>query len=187
MPQAVTDGPEQDALMYEYMKGVFSGRNDKASLKKLEESVDKAEAGAITCKDWYNYVALLHKAGGGTIKDKSEFEGIVLPILFCRCYTVKEKLQYVPAMKMYRKTPLAGELAGFDYRESVKALEIPAFFISGESDYNCPWKLVEEYCEIIDAPDKEFYLIPDAAHSPLWENPAVTCEILKKIKERTLK
>ena len=99
---------------------------------------------------------------------------------------MKEKLQYVPAMKMYRKTPLVEELDGFDYRESITSLEIPAFFLSGESDYNCPWELVKEYAEIIDAPDKEFFLIPDAAHSPLWENPSATCEILRQIKERTI-
>lgn len=186
MAQPVTDGPEQDALMYEFMRRVFTEKEDAKSLKKLEESIARTETGEIVCKDWYNFVALVHKAGGGTIKDKSEFEGIVLPILLCRCYTVKEKLQYVPAMKMYRKTPLAEELDGFDYRESITSLEIPAFFLSGESDYNCPWELVKEYAEIIDAPDKEIFLIPDAAHSPLWENPSVTCDILRQIKERTI-
>ncbi|MBP5606703.1 MAG: alpha/beta hydrolase [Lachnospiraceae bacterium] len=185
MAQAVTDGPERDALMYDFMRKVFTDRGDRASLKKLEASVEQREDGVVACKDWYNYVALLHKAGGGTIKDRSEFEGIVLPILLSRCYTVKEKLQYVPAMKMYRKTPLAEELDGFDYRTSLTSLEIPVYFISGESDYNCPWELVGEYCDIMDAPDKEFFLIPDAAHSPLWENPSVTCDVLRQIKERT--
>ena len=185
MAQAVTDGSEQDSLMYDFMKHIFEDKGDRASLKKLEESVEKTEDGGIVCKDWYNYVALLHKAGGGTIKDKSEFEGIVLPILFSRCYTVKEKLHYVSAMKMYRNTPLSKELEGFDYRVSVTSLEIPVYFISGESDYNCPWELVEDYCDSIEAPDKEFFLIPDSAHSPLWENPSVTCGILKQIKERT--
>ncbi len=185
MAQVVTDRPERDALMYDFMKGIFTDRGDSASLKTLEASVERTEDGEIVCKDWYHYVALLHKAGGGTIKDKSEFEGIVMPILFCQCYTVKEKLQYVPAMKMYRNTPFNKELEDFDYRESVTSLEIPVYFISGESDYNCPWELVEEYCDIIDAPDKEFFLIPDAAHSPLWENPSMTCDVLKQIKERT--
>lgn len=85
MAQVVIDGPKRDALMYDFMKRIFEDRGDRASLKKLEESVEKTEDGAIVCRDWYNYVALLHQAGGGTINDKSEFEGIVLPILFCRC------------------------------------------------------------------------------------------------------
>jgi hypothetical protein len=45
--------------------------------------------------------------------------------------------------------------------------------------------LVEDYEKKLDAPDKDFYLIPDSAHSPLWENSEKTCEILKQIKEKT--
>ena len=184
MAQCVTDSSDQDSLMYEFMENKFIESGDTYSLRKLQSSIEIDESGNIRCKDWYNFVALVHKAGGGTIKDKTEFEGIVLPILFGKCYTVKEKLNYVPAMKMYRTTPLYAELEGFDYRTEITSLEIPVYFISGDTDYNCPWKLVEEYCELIDAPDKGFYLIPDSAHSPLWENPETTCDILKQIKEK---
>lgn len=184
MAQCVTDGPDRDELMYEFMKDVFTCGNDRSSLKKLEDSITRSDDGRISCKDWYNFVVLVHKAGGGTIKDKTEFEGIVVPIILSRCYTVKEKLYYVPAMKMYRKTPLEDELNDFDYRKTITSLEIPVYFISGDTDYNCPWKLVEEYCDLIDAPDKGFYLISDSAHSPLWENPKETCDILKQIKEK---
>ena len=182
--QCVTDSSDRDNLMYEFMENVFLSRGDDHSLRKLQSAVDIDEDGNIRCKDWYSYVKLLHKAGGGTIKDKTEFEGIVLPVLFCKCYTLKEKLSYVPAMKKYRTTPLYSELEGFDYRREITSLEIPVYFISGDTDYNCPWKLVEEYARIIEAPDKEFYLIPESAHSPLWENPEVTCDILKQIKEK---
>lgn len=183
MAQTVTDSSDCDTLMYGFMKDVFSSRGDEASLKKLEASVERGDGGSVICKSWYDYVYLLHKAGGGTIKDKSEFEGIALPVLLCRCYTVGEKLSYIPAMKKYRTTPLYKELEGFDYRTEIPKLDIPAYFISGEYDYNCPWELVEEYESILEAPDKGFYRIPDAAHSPLWENPGETCGIMKRIKE----
>lgn len=185
MAQAVTDSDEQTELMYNFMKEVFTSHNDKASLKKLEECVDKPNDGSIQMKaDWADYVYLIHKAGGGTIKDKTEFEGVVFPIIICKCYTVSEKINYVKAMKMYRTTPLAKELSDFDYRTEIPKLSIPVYFISGEYDYNCPWELVEDYENILEAPDKGFYLIPDAAHSPLWENPEKTCEILRQIKEK---
>lgn len=52
MAQAVTDGSERDALMYDFMKRSFEDRGDRASLKKLEESVEKTEAGVIPSFDW---------------------------------------------------------------------------------------------------------------------------------------
>lgn len=184
MAQCVTDSPENDTLMYDFMKEVFTERNDKKSLNKLEASVEINEEGQVVCKDWYNYVYLLHEAGGGTIYNQSEFKGITLPILFCKCYTVKEKINYVTAMKMYRKTQLSKDLDHFDYRKEITKLQIPAYFISGEYDYNCPWELVEEYNNILDAPDKGFYKISNSAHSPLWENSEETINVLIEIREK---
>ena len=183
MAQVVTDSDEQTKLMYDYMKEFFTSRDDKSSLKKLEKYVEVTEENVKLTADWADFVYLLHKTGGGTIKDKTELEGIVLPIIFCKCYTVSEKINYVKAMKMYRTTPLNAELSDFDYRKDIPSLDIPAYFISGEYDYNCPWELVEDYEKKLDAPQKGFYLISDAAHSPLWENPEKTCEILRQIKE----
>ena len=70
------------------------------------------------------------------------------------------------------------------YQGTFDLLPRKAEFFSGEYDYNCPWELVEDYCGILDSPQKSFYKIPDSAHSPLWENPKETCDILKQIKEK---
>lgn len=187
MAQCVTDSGEQDTIMYDFMKDVFTERGDAKSLKKLEAAVDQLADGSVKCKNWLDYVYLLHDAGGGTIKDKTEFEGITLPILLAKCYTIKEKIGYVKGMNVYLKTrtPLKEALEDFDYRKEIPELKIPAYFISGDTDYNCPWELVEDYCNILKAPDKGFFLIPDAAHSPLWENPEVTCGIMRQIREAT--
>lgn len=185
MAQCITDSYENDTLMYDFMKKVFTRRGDKRNLDKLESSVDHIDNGKVKCRDWYSYVMLLHTAGGGTIRDKDEFQGITWPIITAGCYTLKEKINYVVSMKMYRTTPLASELDGFDYRESLTELKVPVFFISGEYDYNCPWELVKEYNEKISAPAKGFYKITGAAHSPLWENPDETCRMLRDIKENT--
>ncbi len=185
MAQCVTDSADNDTLIYNFMKDVFTRRSEDRNLKKLEGSVEHLEDGNVRCRDWYSYVYLLHDAGGGTIRDKSEFAGITWPIITCRCYTILEKINYVRGMKMYRTTPLAGELDDFDYRESITSLKVPAYFISGEYDYNCPWELVEEYCSILDAPGKAFYKIKDSAHSPLWENAAESMDVMKKIREMT--
>ncbi|MCR4730074.1 MAG: alpha/beta hydrolase [Saccharofermentans sp.] len=185
MAQCVTDSEENDTIMYNFMKNVFGSRGDKRNLARLEDSVTHLDSGNIKCNDWYVFVDLLHEAGGGTIKDKSEFEGITWPIITAKCYTLTEKIGYVKGMKMYRKTPLAEELDNFDYRKTITGLEVPAFFISGEYDYNCPWELVRDYCETVSAPQKKFYKIINAAHSPLWENPEETCRVLREIKENT--
>lgn len=184
MAQVVTDLSERDQLMYDYMKSVFEIRKDKNSLKELESAIYYDEDG-IHCKAWGKYVMLLHKAGGGTTYNETEFVGVDLPIILAHCYTIPEKIGYLKGLKMYKNTAFENEQKGFDYRESLNEFEIPVYFISGEYDYNCPHPLVEEYCYKITAPDKAFYKIENAAHSPLWENAEDSFNVFVEIKEKT--
>ncbi len=184
MAQPVTDSTERDRLMYEFMKAEFTSRGDRKNLKKLDKITEMSEDG-IRCKDWYSYVMLLHEAGGGTIRNESEFTGIDIPIMLSHCYTIPEKINYIRGMKMYRKTAFADEMKDYDLRKELTEFEIPMFFISGEYDYNCPWPLVEDYADTLTAPQKGFYKIKDAAHSTLWENEEESYIVLEEIKEKT--
>lgn len=186
MAQAVTSNNDRDTIMYNFMKEVFEKRNDKKNLSKLEKSVIHLDDNKVECKDWPSFVFLVHNAGGGTIKDKSEFTGIIIPILKSHCYTIKEKFNYIRGMKMYRNTPFYADVTSKDYRTLIPKIDIPVFFISGSSDYNCPWPLVEEYYNLLDCPKKDFKLIDNAAHSPLWENPKETVNYMIEMQNELL-
>ena len=58
-------------------------------------------------------------------ENESEFEGIVVPILRAHCYTLKEKLDYIKGMKMYRTSTLDQELDNKDYRKTDLVFDIP--------------------------------------------------------------
>ncbi|NLG05903.1 MAG: alpha/beta hydrolase, partial [Clostridia bacterium] len=117
MAQYVCDGAENDTYIYDFMKDIFTERNDKRRLKKLEQIVIKQEDNKVVCKDWYSFIYLLHDAGGGTTLNETEFVGIDIPIMQSHCYTAKEKVDYILGMKMYRKTAMSEEMKGVDYRE----------------------------------------------------------------------
>lgn len=184
MAQVVTDLSERDQLMYDFMKAIFEERNDKKSLRNLEKAVHY-EDGKLCCNDWGQYVMLLHKAGGGTTYNETEFIGVDLPIIMAHCYTIPEKIGYIRGLKMYRKTAFEADSKKFDYRVSLNEFEIPVYFISGVYDYNCPQPLVRDYCDKIAAKDKKFYLIDKAAHSPLWENAEDSFKVFLEIKEKS--
>lgn len=181
MAQVVTDSPERDTLMYDFMKDIFEKRKDQKSIRQLESMVDSLPDGWKKCHNWYSYVYLLHEAGGGTTYNENEFWGIDMPIIMSHCYTITEKINYIKGMKMYRKTTFNDETDDYDYRDEINEFDVPVYFLSGEYDYNCPWPLVKDYYEKIKAPDKGFFLIKNAAHSPLWENAKDSCDIMKRI------
>lgn len=184
MAQVVTNSYENDTLMYNFMKKIFTERNQTSKLKELEKEVTHLDNDYVKCNDWGKFVMLVHDAGGGTILNKSEKNSITLPIIFSKCYTIKEKFDYIKGLNLYKKVQL--EKDDFDYRESINKLDVPTYFISGEYDYNCPWSLVEDYCSKLDSPKKGFYKITNSAHSPLWENYNETIDALLKIKEETI-
>ena len=184
MAQVVTNSYENDTLMYNFMKNVFDSRKQTSKLKELEKVVTHLDNDNVKCNNWGKFVNLVHDAGGGTILNKSEKDGITLPIIFAKCYTIKEKFNYIKGLKLYKKVQL--ENGEYDYRKSISKIDVPTCFISGEYDYNCPWELVEDYCNKIDSPKKGFYKITNSAHSPLWENYSETLNVLLKIKEETI-
>ncbi len=178
MAQIVTCDDENDTYIYDFMKKVFTQRKDKGRLRKMEKCVVHLDNGRVKTNNWAKFIGLLHDAGGGTIRDKSEFEGIVIPIMKCKCYTFKEKMDYIKGMYFYRTTKLKEEESQNDFRKSAPKIEIPIYFLSGAYDYNAPWPLVEEYCDQLDAPVKRFYSFAESAHSPLWEQPEEAVKIM---------
>lgn len=179
MAQVVCSNSDNDTEIYNFMNKVFTERKNTAALKKLESLVNHVDGGKVECKDWVGFVYLLHKAGGGTIKDKDEFTSIDIPIFMSHCYNLKEKFSYIPSIKMYRESTFVDESKKLDYRKDIPELKIPVYFISGDYDYNCPWPLVKEYYETVTAPEKDMILVSDAAHSPLWENSVPVIEFMK--------
>jgi len=61
------------------------------------------------------------------------------------------------------------QLYDIDLREDYKKLEVPVYFFLGRHDINAPTSLVEEYYDIVDAPDKEIVWFEHSGHNP-WIN-----------------
>ena len=46
------------------------------------------------------------------------------------------------------------EMLKIDFFSSITSLSIPVYFCSGRYDYQTPYALVQEYCDVIEAPIK---------------------------------
>ena len=183
MAQVVSHDSDNDTLIYNKLKEVFENKKQNSKLKSLEKNVEHLDNDKVKITNWDVVINLVHDAGLGTIKDKSETKSITIPLILSSCYTIKEKINYIKGLKLYKRSTLHKENLNTDFRKSLTHFEVPIYFISGEYDYNTPWPLVEEYYNLIDAPKKGFYLVKDSAHSPLWENSKDTVSVLKDLME----
>jgi len=95
----------------------------------------------------------------------------ILTLLFSPHYRLKEKLNYRNALK--NQMPLLKSL--FDKVDTIDihkfGLEyaIPVFYILGDKDYQTPHTLARTFFDKISAPQKEFFLIPNAGHNAMHD------------------
>lgn len=75
--------------------------------------------------------------------------------------------------------PLAGYMMDFNALETGDAYRMPVMFISGSCDWICPVGLVEDYMDVITAPEKELKLIEGCGHSPQGQLPEEFCQEVK--------
>ena len=151
MAQVVSHDGDNDTLICNKLKEVFTLRNQNSKLKSLEKNIKHLDKDKVIITNWDVVINLVHDAGLGTIKDKTETKAITIPLILSSCYTIKEKINYIKGLKLYKKSKLHEENINNDFRETITHIDIPVYFISGEYDYNTPWPLVEEYYNLLDA------------------------------------
>lgn len=66
-----------------------------------------------------------------------------------------------------------------DVRDYGLEYDVPVGFISGACDWVTPVKYAEDYFNLIDAPQKQFYQLEGCGHSPQYDAPEEFCEILR--------
>ena len=102
-------------------------------------------------------------------------------------YTKSEVEDYMPGLKLSSDAIERPEIVGhYNLFQSFTQADIPVHFIVGDDDHNTPADLAFEYYEFLDAPDKSFTRIDDAAHMVLWDQPKAWAKALVKIKNTTL-
>lgn len=174
---------ESEKLAYNYMLEQFTLSDNKKMLKKLK----KYSVNQINTPSYYAMRdAPMHKLGIGTThKMKSVFNGIFMPVMLNKEYTLKEKINIWRGKYFTtHKAGLWNKLVNTDLTKLVKKLDIPVYFIHGKYDYTVSYSLAKLYFEKLEATEKAFYAFENSAHSPLFEEPQkmqkTLLEIIKK-------
>ena len=75
--------------------------------------------------------------------------------------------------------PLAGYMMNFNILETGDVYQMPVMLISGSCDWICPVGFVEDYIDVITAPEKKLKLIEGCGHSPQGQLPEEFCQAVK--------
>jgi len=168
-----------EQMARDYMLEQYRANGNADMARKLEAA---PVGDSVPLPDAYSSVrdVAMHELGVGTTHDmRSIITGLLLESFRSPEYTLGEKIGMWRG-KMFSNSRLWNTQLSTDLRGVVTRLEIPAYFLHGVHDYTVSYPLAQAYFEALIAPLKGFYTFEHSAHSPLFEEPARTCEIMAK-------
>ncbi len=175
----MSDQLKSEQLAYDYMLQEFKKNGNTSMVRKLEAAPVTANgvpAGYLALRD-----VAMHSLGIGTMHSMRSVErDLFLESFKYRGYTLKEKVNFWRAKFSSGVSSLWQENITTDLSRTVPALDIPVYFLEGIYDYTCSYPEAKAYFEKLDAPVKGFYTFDHSAHSPLFEEPDKTLQILRE-------
>lgn len=127
--------------------------------------------------------SLMNKYGIGIMHENLSMPRLIKNMLFFKGYTLRDKVGYMRGM-LFSQQYLFPSVTADNLFISSKQFEVPVYILQGKYDYQVSYALAKEYCEEIEAPDKEFYSFENSAHSPLWEEPEAFMQAMHEIITR---
>jgi pimeloyl-ACP methyl ester carboxylesterase len=176
----VTDQIRSEARARDYLIEHFRRRGDERMVRRLRRAPIPARPPLPR-----SYLAVrdraMHRAGVGTTREmRSVVTGLFLPSLTFDEYSVGERVRLWAGKVASRRSPLWDALLSTDLTRAVHRLAVPAYFLHGRHDYTSSYELAREFAHGLSAPVVGFYTFADSAHSPQFEEPGRTMDILTR-------
>lgn len=167
----VVDGAENEARSYAFAMDQARQAGDTESVAALER-VGPPVGGLYrpVFEGLMTQRRILSKYGGHNLKKVGYFKGTVLPILRSPELSLRDKLGTAKGYKLCL-SHMWPTIVNYDFRKGPHTFQMPYYIFQGRRDENTPASMVQEYFDVIDAPDKDLIWFERSAHGPLGEEP----------------
>lgn len=163
----MVDFVQTEILDYKKAIEIAKAKNDTKKISKLEKNGLPPYYGSdVTWKsaEYLNYLSS-YMARNSEIKNPG-FN--TLEDMFSSEYGILDKINFFRGV-INTFNHVYPQLYKTDLRKDYKKIDVPVYFFIGRHDINAPVSLVDEYYNILQAPDKEFVWFEHSGHSP-WIN-----------------
>ncbi len=169
---------ENERVGYEKVKELILQSNDKKSLKQLEAIGEYP--GEKLDNDWQKKCIKLRKLQGKyNFTLKMNFSTIKM-IFSSPVFKLSDISAMIKGAKANRE--LVDFLGSFDIDSEPSEYKIPIYYILGSNDWQIPYVIAQEHFNRINAPHKKLYLIPNAGHMTMVDQPDLFFNTLLQIK-----
>lgn len=112
-------------------------------------------------------------------KKRNYFRATVLPMVFSGEYSIPD---LIGAAKGYKfvLTAMWPAVGATDFPKTCTKFSVPYFIFDGRLDQNTPAELVEDYFNMIEAPQKELIWFEQSGHNPMSDEPEKFKSLLRQ-------
>jgi len=174
---------ENERVGYEKVKELILQAKDNKSLKKLEIVGDYPgdKLDSIFRKRCIKIRKLQGKYNLAGKTDLSSFTTAFKSPLF----RLSDISAFIKAPKANKK--ILESLLAFDLKSETAEYKVPIYYILGGNDWQTPYVIAQEYFNIINAPYKKYYLLPNAGHMTMRDQPQLFFDSLLEINNKAKK
>ena len=122
---------------------------------------------------------LLKKYGGHSTKKGGYFSGTVLPILKSGELSIGDKIGTAKGYKVCLSN-MWPTIVHYDFLKDCHTFAMPYYIFQGRLDNNTPSSLIQDYYDVIEAPDKDLIWFENSAHGPLGEEPVKFKKLMRE-------
>jgi len=170
----MVDFAETERMDYAKALEIAQSKGDTALMERLHANGEPPYYGKdVTWKSavYLNYLSAymagnpqIHNPGYNTLRD-----------IFSSEYGLLDKINFFRGI-INTYNHVYQQLYTIDMRADYTKLDVPVYFFLGQHDVNAPTVLVEEYVQVLDAPDKKIVWFEHSGHSPWINEPAKFAE-----------
>lgn len=169
-----------EQISYDWVLEMANQKGDKKGIAQLTEigrppydNIDETLTNLLIER---KYVAKY----GGSIYNGNFYKEASIAILNSREYTLKDKINFFRGMT-FSLSQLWSEVMLRNLFDEVPMQTIPVYMFQGIHDYQTAYPVAKAYFDSLQAPHKEFHSFLYSAHSPNFEEPALTDSLLNAI------
>lgn len=171
---------ENERVGYEKVKELILQAKDKKSLKKLEFLGDYP-GDKFDSKSFKKCMQVRKLQGKYNLAVNMDLS--ICKIAFkSPIFKLSDISAMIKGIKANEKT--LDYLGVFDLNSECAEYKVPIYYILGGNDWQTPYVIAREYFNKINAPYKEFYLIPNAGHMTMLDQSQLFFDALLEINNK---
>lgn len=157
---------EGEKVSFDWVKEQASLQNDKKGMKRLSKSTfpsinaDNDEFMKFVMQERKFVIKY-----GGAIHGETSMLSLMKILLKADEYSFKDKRNYMRGNK-FSINHLSHIQIQTDLSQEIDSMQVPVYIFQGKYDYQCPTQTAKEFYDQLKAPNKDFFIFKNSAHSP---------------------